>query len=56
MENVIRVIAAGIFVFLLYTLIFIEDSSPYPPFIMIAGASAFVLYLISVKYFDENHD
>lgn len=56
MENIIRIIAAGIFVFLLYNLFFIEDSSPYTPFIMIAGAFAFVLHFISVKYFDKNHD
>ncbi|MBU9675022.1 hypothetical protein KQ939_09015 [Planococcus sp. CP5-4] len=56
METIVRIIATGILVFLLYVLFFIEDSTPYTPFIMIASASAFVLHFISVKYFDKNHD
>ncbi len=56
MENLIRIIASGIMVFLLYVLFFVEDSSAFAPYIMIAAASAFILYLISWKYFSKERD
>lgn len=56
MENLIRIIAAGIMVFLLYVLFFVEDSSAFTPFIMIASASGFILYFISWKYFSKERD
>lgn len=56
MENVIRIIASGILVFLLYVLFFASDPNSYTTLIIIASTSAFVLYFISVKYFDKNHD
>lgn len=56
MENVIRIIASGILVFLLYVLFFAGDPNSYTTLIIIASTSAFVLYFISVKYFDKNHD
>lgn len=56
MENLIRIIASGIMVFLLYVLFFVEDSSAFTPFIMIATASGFILYFISWKYFSKERN
>ncbi|WP_213085622.1 hypothetical protein [Planococcus maritimus] len=56
MENLIRIIASGIMVFLLYVLFFVEDSSAFTPFIMISAATGFILYFISWKYFSKERD
>ena len=56
MENVIRILGLGILLFLLYSLFFADDSSSLTMFILIASASSFVLYFISVKYFNTKNE
>jgi len=56
MENVIRILGLGILLFLLYSLFFADDSSSLTTLIMIVSASSFVLYFISVKYFNNKDE
>lgn len=56
MKTVVRILGLGILLFLLYSLFFADDSSSLTTLIMIASASSFVLYFISVKYFNTKNE
>lgn len=56
MKTVVRILGLGILLFLLYSLFIADDSSSLTTFIMIASATSFVLYFISIKYFNTKNE